>query len=320
MWWRWMRAVLGLGLVLGTVAVALFTPAGLARMFLEQNFQTVVPGVHRSAQPSREDLERWSDQYGIQSILNLRRTRDGVAWWEAERAFAQERGIRHQTVRLNADRLPPPEKLAALIKILDDAPRPLLVHCEGGIERSGLAGAVAVLLDGGSPALAREQFDRRRGFIEWAAFSDLPWVVDGYAGWLAEQGLEHHPDRFRRWAREIYVPYFYRAELALVEVAERRVTVRVTNRSPQVIALRGGAPPGVRLGAHWLPSAGAALELRGEAADADLAPGETMTLSLEGPMDPRAGLLVVDLVDEGVEWFADMGSPALEIELAPRVP
>lgn len=312
--------MVGFGIALGLVAVALFTPSGLARMFLEQNFQTVVPGIYRSAQPTREDLERWADEYGIQSILNLRRTRDGVAWWEAERDFAHERGIRHQTVRLNADRLPPPARLAAVIEILDNAPRPLLVHCEGGIERSGLVGAVAVLLDGGVPTLARDQFDRSRGFIEWAAFSDLPKLVDRYAAWLAEQGLEHHPDQFRGWAREVYVPYFYRAELVLAEVADQRVTVRVTNRSPNVISLRSDAPPGVRLGAHWRPRGGEVLELRGENADADLAPGETMTLSLPLPIDRRAGLLVVDLVDEGVEWFADMGSPPLEIEIAARRP
>ncbi len=314
------RALLFSALALGVAVLALFTPTGLARMLLYQNFQEVIRGVYRSSQPNRSDLETWTRAHGLKSILNLRRTRDGITWWEAEQGFVRERGLAHETIRLNADRLPPPAKLNALIEYLDGAARPLLIHCEGGIERSGLAGAVAVLLDGGSPAQARDQFHRSRGFIEWAAFSDLPAVVDDYAAWLAARGLEHRADTFRRWAREDYVPYFYRVELELAAAEEGRVTVQVTNRSPKVIPLRGDAPPGVRLGAHWEPRGGERLELRGEKFDADLAPGEATTLYLERPSDPRAGVLVVDLVDERVEWFADMGSLPLTIEFPARSP
>ncbi len=313
------------GVALGLTAVALFTPKGLARMFLEQNFQSVVPGIYRSAQPTRDDLERWTEAYGLRSILNLRRTRDGVPWWETEQAFTREHGLEHRTVKLNADRLPPTSRLDALIDAIDHAPRPLLIHCEGGIERSGLAGAVAVLLHGGSPSEARHHFDRSRGFIEWAAFSDLPHVVDDYAAWLDAEGREHRPDTFRYWAREVYVPYFYRVELVDAGRDGDRIAVRVTNRSPQPIVLRADAPPGVRLGAHWIPrrsGCGAVerIELRGEAVDGELGPGESTTLHLRRPADPRPGRLVVDLVDEAVDWFADMGSPPLELELPARHP
>ncbi len=309
-----------LAALVGVAALLLFTPTGLARILLRQNFQVVVPGVYRSAQPTRADLERWTDEYSLEAILNLRRIHEGVDWWKTERDFVRERGMAHQTIKLNADRMPPVSRLVALVDGLDRAPRPLLIHCQGGIERTGLGAAVAVLLDGGSPARAREEFDRSRGFVEWAAFSDLPRVVDDYAAWLDAASLEHRPDHFRRWAREDYVPYFYRADLEPSELGAQRLAVRVTNTSGRVIPFRAAAPPGVRLGAHWKPRGGDPVELRGEPIDRDLEPGETITLRIDRPRDTRAGVLVVDLVDEGVEWFADMGSPPLEIALSATTP
>ena len=39
------------------------------------NFREVLPGqVYRSAQPTPEQLRRWTSQYGLKSVLNLRGT------------------------------------------------------------------------------------------------------------------------------------------------------------------------------------------------------------------------------------------------------
>lgn len=316
---RWLRFLLHRGLWIGVtppiIALLWFTPAGLERLLLHRNLRLVLPGVYRSAQPTHADLEAWTHDHGIQSILNLRRTKEDANWWRAERKFVEKSGVFHRTIRLSGETLPSPEDLAALIDTLDTAPRPLLLHCKAGVERSGLVAALAVLLDGGAPERARQEFHRSRGFVEWLGISDLPQLIDQYAAWLDDRGVTHEPDRFRRWATGHYVPYFYRADFELLEVEADHVVVRVTNRSGKAIPFRSAAPPGVRLGAHWRPEAGGEHELRGQPIDRDLEPAAMIDLALGRPDDPRAGALVIDLVHEDRKWFAEMGSPTLEVKL-----
>ena len=319
-------------LVLSAVALLLFTPAGLARVLLRNNFQAVLPGeVYRSGQPTRADLEAWSARVTFKTVINLRGNTRNRPWFRMERAFAAERGMAHHTVRLNADRLPSTTTLGELIRLIDTAERPILFHCEGGIERSGLAAAVTRLLDGDPPAEALDEFHRRKGFIRALAFSDLPEVIELYAAWLEGSDTDHTPIHFRRWAKRVYVPYFYRAELRVVDPAARPLEIDVRNRSPLPIALRPDAPPGVRLGARAYPlraDGGAERgslpiwEWRGDVPRRELAPGEEVRLALRVPAEiaGRPSVVVVDLVNEGVKWFETMGSRPLELTLDPAHP
>ena len=80
----------------------------------------------------------------------------------------------------------------------------------------------------------------------------------------------------------------------------------------------------VNLGNHWREPSGALLQLDdGRAAiGATVQPGETVELALEMqvPTDPGAYLLELDLVIEGVAWFADRGSPTatIPVQVVPR--
>lgn len=315
----WWRALLGGALVIAVSALLLFTPGGLQRILFARNFRSVVPGIYRSAQPTQRDLETWRVEPGIQSLLSLRRPKPGRTWYDDELAFVRAHDLEHETVALSGEHLPSPEELWRILRFLDHAPRPILLHCSAGVERTGLAAAVAVLLDGGTPERAREEFSRSRGFLEFLGISDLPHFVDRYAAWLEEEQHDSHPALFRLWAETVYAPYFYRAELALVGREGRALRVRVTNRSREVIPFRNAAP-GVRLGAHWRPRGGAVQELRGETARLDLAPGASVDLAFPLPGASGAGragpgVLELDLVDEGRKWFAEMGSPTLALPL-----
>jgi len=291
----------------------------------------VVEGqVYRSAQPRPAELERWIDALGIRSIVNLRGERGGAGWLPEERRVAASLGVAHYDVHLNADRMPPAARLREVVEILDSAPRPLLLHCKGGVERSGLVGAVAVLLAGGDLDAARREFQLSKGFVPWIANSDLPRVLDGYASWLAAQGAASTPERFRSWVATVYAPDFYRAEIeplaapaVLAAGAPQPLLFRITNRSLQPIPFRAANGHGVHLGARLSPPPGSGaspLELRGAAIELRLAPGQSTELALLVPALEAAGdwRLDVDLVDEGVEWFAAMGSEPLALPLHVR--
>jgi protein tyrosine phosphatase (PTP) superfamily phosphohydrolase (DUF442 family) len=310
----------------GAAAAALALPGPLRTFLFEENLHEVVPGrIYRSAQPSGAELAEMIDRLGLRSVLNLRGERGGKEWLREERRAAQERGVAHSTVRLNADRMPPAQRLREIVRVLDLAEQPLLFHCQGGVERSGLVGAVAVLLAGGDLDAARREFAASKGFVGFLARSDLPRVLDDYERWLAARGVPHAPDRFRAWVEADYAPDFYRARIDAVEPAPRlapgreaRLRFRVTNESLRPIPFRASHDRGVHLGAFLAaPAASTAepLELRDGFRDLDLAPGDSAELELRLPPLERAGTwsLRVDLVDEQVKWFADMGSQPLAL-------
>jgi undecaprenyl-diphosphatase len=323
---------LALTALLAALALSLLAPGPVNRFFFDENLIEVVPGgIYRSAQPSGPEMDEFIARLGLRSVLNLRGERGGSAWLAEERAVADAHGVEHHTVRLSAKRMPPGPRLREIVEVLDTAPRPLLFHCEGGVERSGLVGAVAVLLDGGDLADAREQFAYSKGFVPWISRSEVPRVLDDYEGWLAEQGRTHSPDAFRAWVAGEYHPYFYRVRITPVDAPARleaghkhALRVRVTNESREPIRFRASHERGVHLGALLRPAAGTGaepIELRGGFVDLDLAPGASHDFELKLPrLAPGAWSLQVDLVDEGVKWFEAMGSRPLAIafEVAPR--
>jgi len=262
------------GLLIAAAAAALAlgaaTPGPLHTYLFESNLMPVVEGqVYRSAQPSAAELGRWIETLGIRSIVNLRGEVGGARWLPEERRVAASLGVVHFDVHLNADRMPSAPRLREVVKILDGAPRPLLLHCKGGVERSGLVGAMAVLLAGGDLDAARREFQLSKGFVPFIANSDLPRVLDGYESWLAAQGAASTPERFRSWVATVYAPYFYRAEIeplaaptALAVGAPQSLLFRVTNRSPQPIPFRAASGRGVHLGARLSPPPGTFYSLR----------------------------------------------------------
>ena len=313
------------------LALAMALPGPLHTYLFESNLMPVIEGqLYRSAQPEPDELRRWVETLGLRSVVNLRGERGGDGWLRRERDLATSLGVAHYDLHLDADRMPPAPRMRELVKILDGAPRPLLFHCKGGVERSGLVGAVAVLLAGGDLDTARHQFDLSKGFVPLIANSDLPRVLDDYAGWLSQQGAVSSPERFRTWVATAYAPDFYRAEIApldaptaLAQGVRPVLRFRVTNRSLRPIPFRAEDGRGVHLGALLHPpegSAGRTQELRGDGIDMQLLPGQSTELSLSLPAldGPGAWRLEVDLVDEGVKWFAAMGSEPLALQLLVR--
>lgn len=102
------------------------------------NFHTVVPGqLYRSAQPSGAQLESYIKQYGIKTIVNLRGKNDRT-WYVEETAAAARLGVQHIDFKMSATKILSAERTAELIDIMRSAPRPILVHCLSGADRTGL--------------------------------------------------------------------------------------------------------------------------------------------------------------------------------------
>lgn len=130
-----LAVVVGVPLILGY----------LAYLQLSGNFHTVSSGqVYRAAQMDGQALARWKREYGIASVLNLRGENAGADWYETERAVADRLGIQHIDFRMSASNELDQPQVQALLKVMRDAPKPMLIHCMGGSDRTGFASALYV--------------------------------------------------------------------------------------------------------------------------------------------------------------------------------
>ncbi|MFT3972411.1 MAG: dual specificity protein phosphatase family protein [Amaricoccus sp.] len=112
-------------------------------LHLTGNFHTVVPDeVYRAAQPSPADLQRWTAEHGIKSVLNLRGAHEDADWYRQEAATARALGLVLADFPLSARENPRPERMADLVDLMRRLPKPLLIHCQGGADRTGLAAAL----------------------------------------------------------------------------------------------------------------------------------------------------------------------------------
>lgn len=192
------------------LALALaFLVGGLAVAdYATENFHLVVPGqVYRSAQLSLSTLEERIARHQLGSIINLRGPQPQDQWYHEEGAAALRHGIPRYDIPLRSAIPPTTQELRQLVQLLEEAPKPVLIHCHSGIDRSGMVAAISVLLldDAGSPERARAQFTIWYGQFPWRKSTALHHaLVNTYEDWLKEEGLEHSRASFRRWACQVY--------------------------------------------------------------------------------------------------------------------
>jgi len=167
--WRWRGFKIAIGLV------AVFA-AFLGMEQLRGNFHAPLPGeLYRSAQLQSGDIARYQQRYGIQSVLNLRGNNQGSAWYDTEVSEASEAGVQHIDFRMSAGRELTGEQVIALIDIMRKAPKPLLIHCRAGSDRTGLASAfyMAAIAKKGEWAAERQL---------WIHYGHLPlWINESFA-------------------------------------------------------------------------------------------------------------------------------------------
>lgn len=160
------RWLLCLAVVLVTPALALGLHLGALR--LTTNFHEVESQLlYRSAQLEGEALRSAIQRYRLRSVLSLRGGSPGDRWFDEETATLRGLGIPYHQVKISAHRLIAPERLDEIVRIMREAPKPLLVHCNAGSDRTGLAMAAYALRQGVPLATAQAQLSLRYGHVPW---------------------------------------------------------------------------------------------------------------------------------------------------------
>ena len=175
------RPLAAVALSLGLIAGGFGAYCGV--IIYEGNFHAVEDGVlYRSAQLGKDDLESFARQYGIKSVLNLRGAHSGEGWYDAEMAAVHELGLTHYDYPISAKRFVTRPQIAELLAIVRAAPKPLLIHCKSGADRSGLVAALyRYAIAGASPAEADRQLSLAYGHFPYlmsrsVAMDDSFWA------------------------------------------------------------------------------------------------------------------------------------------------
>lgn len=133
----------------------------------QRNFHVVVPNqVYRSAQMTQEELAHCINRYGIKSILNLRGENLDASWYQNEIMTAERLNVVHYDCELGSGQQLTRQQLNDLVGLLRQAPKPVLIHCFGGADRSGLASALyCYAIDDEPPAKADRQLSIWYGHV-----------------------------------------------------------------------------------------------------------------------------------------------------------
>ncbi len=116
-------------------------------------------------------------------------------------------GVVEIPIALSAHHLVARDKLAQLIHAIDTAQTPILLHCQYGNDRTGLASMLAVLALGQSDyASARKQL--RIPLTRWG--KDKTHISDTivlYEDYCSQQHLDpNNWSQFKTWAATVYSP------------------------------------------------------------------------------------------------------------------
>ncbi|CUX47188.1 fused DSP-PTPase phosphatase/NAD kinase-like protein [Agrobacterium genomosp. 13] len=148
------------------LAIIIVLALNMGLQQLVGNFHEVLEGeFYRSAQPDAEDIADYRQRFGINTIINLRDEEKGE-WFRIEEQAAREHGITFIHMPMSSARGPSLEEMSKLASLMTTARKPLLVHCEHGSNRTGLAAAIYLSRsDGIHPLLADLQLSPFFGHV-----------------------------------------------------------------------------------------------------------------------------------------------------------
>ena len=175
--------------------------------FVSCNFHTVIAGgVYRSAQPLGEDIRHWTAKYGLKTVVNLRGGESDERV-QGELAAVAQLKLGYYDIHLSNTKLPSAEQLRELARVLETAPRPMLIHCKAGADRTSVAAVMARM------ALAGDDYQtaRKHCSLYYLHFDTDPdhvaGCLDQYEAYCRAKGQSTGGwQEFRAWAMTQYNP------------------------------------------------------------------------------------------------------------------
>ena len=300
--------------------------------FLGTNVHVVAAGeVYRCARLDPADLKKVVDQYKIRTLFNLCGCSDPEPWFKQESLTTSQLDICQEDLGFSAGRLPSIFSMRRLVEALDRCDYPILIHCHRGIDRTGMASTVALLLHTDAElAEARRQLSIRYGHLAYGRPAQIDRFFDLYQEWLTTKHFSHSSDNFRQWARYEYCPGECRCDIDLLEPGKGPLhgapgrpfgfRIRCTNTSQKPWVMQPGNNAGVHMGWTLLNEKDEyVVEGRSGLFDAIVQPGASIDLTAAlPPLAVGRYHVQLDMIDEQHSWFYQTGGTeprTLELEV-----
>lgn len=164
---------------------------------------TVIPHqVYRAAQLSKRDFEHYIPRYHIKSVINLRGYNPGQPWYDDEMKAMHDTGTVHYDLSMPIQGKPSAAQLQSLVNVLDEAPRPVLIHCRHGVDRTGLASSIVIILSG-QPSLWKANLQDSYLYLAVDPRTVGRSVLPVYEAWLEKNHKTNSREAFLEW---VYSP------------------------------------------------------------------------------------------------------------------
>ena len=127
---------------LAPLALAAFLAACGSTRILDRT-DDGTPIVMVGAQPDEAQLRRMHDLYGVKTIVNLRGENPDERWFRNEQRGVEAIGAKWVHLRTSGLEEPPQATLDRYFELIEDRSNwPIYLHCESGMHRAGLMGAL----------------------------------------------------------------------------------------------------------------------------------------------------------------------------------
>jgi protein tyrosine/serine phosphatase len=101
-------------------------------------------------------------------VLNLRGANKGASWYQEEIRASELLGVQHYDYGISANHDVDDQSIKGILGIIREAPKPILVHCKFGSDRTGLiAAAYLYAIEHKAVAEAIKQLSLRYGHFPY---------------------------------------------------------------------------------------------------------------------------------------------------------